>query len=61
MPREAAEQYKRVLADTEAQRGRDHPETIAARASLATAMLRAGKPRRGRLNVDLGAEECDVS
>ena len=56
MPREAVEQYKRVLADTEAQRGRDHPETIAARASLAAAMLRAGKSRRGRLIVSLDAE-----
>jgi hypothetical protein len=49
MPREAVEQYKRVLADTEALRGRDHPETIAARAGLAAAMPHAGKSRRGRL------------
>jgi DivIVA domain-containing protein len=36
-------QYGRVLADSERMHGRDHPDTIAARASLASAFRAAGK------------------
>ena len=40
---DAIERYERVLADQERTRGRDHPDTIAARAALASALRVAGK------------------
>ena len=38
-------QYERALADQERMHGRDHPDTIAARAALAAALRTAGKMR----------------
>jgi anti-sigma factor RsiW len=44
-PKDAIERYKRLAADTEAAAGHDHPDAMAARASLASAYRRGGKPK----------------
>jgi len=42
-PKDAIEHYKRLVADTEAAGGHDHPDAIAARTTLASAYGRSGK------------------
>jgi tetratricopeptide (TPR) repeat protein len=41
--KDTIEQYEQALADQERMHGRDHPDTIAARATLASALRAAGK------------------
>jgi len=43
--KEAVDRYKSLLADYEAMSGRDHPDTITARASLASAFRRSGRSK----------------